>query len=70
MSLKRARFIKYPPDMDIYKPDTVVRPLTTKEKEVLLERLLEHIGGDRLSDLLAEVASEATQGQADSITWD
>ena len=68
MSLKRARFVKYPEKLD--EPEVTIRPLTAKEKELLLSRILERMGGDRLSDLLAEVASEATKGQADSIVWD
>ncbi len=68
MNLEKARFIKYPEGLD--EPEITIRCLTTKEKELLLGRILERMGGDRLSDLLAEVASEATKGQADSISWD
>ena len=67
MSLKNARFIKYPEDDS---EPIVVRKLTQVEKDTLLEELLEKVGGDTMSDLLYEKAQEATQGKADSITWD
>ncbi len=71
MALKNARFVKYPVDpLDFDAPNTVVRKLTPQEVGILVEQLLEGMGGDRLVDLLANIAQQATRGQADFIEWD
>lgn len=64
--MNNVRFVKYPDEGE----EIVVRKLTPYETEKLLDFLLERMGGDRLSDALAELAQEATHGEADSITWD
>lgn len=66
--LKNARFVKYPDDPDA--PLILIRKLTPEEKDALLEQLMERMNGDTLSDLMYEIATEATKGQADSIIWD
>lgn len=70
MSMKNARFVKFDTKtMDTAK-DIVIRKLTDKEKDALLERIMSKMSEDTLSDLIAEIAAESTNGQADTILWD
>ena len=65
--MKNARFARFDESTDGYK---TVRSLTRYEKDMLLASILDRMGGDRLSDLLAEIAAEATQDRAETILWD
>ena len=54
---RNARYVKYP-EGDLDTPDVVVRRLTSTEKELLLDHLLEELSGDSFAEMIKEKFGE------------